>query len=104
MGAPMIIDHGNRFPYLALLEGGYEYWSPANARRFARTGGKRVLFVCGTQWCADKTQTPAEWLQQANIEVRIEYARGAGHTPTGEVMTRTRDALPWLTQGDALWE
>lgn len=60
MGAPMISRHGDRFPYLALLEGGYEYWSPAHARRFAAGGGKRVLFVCGTQWCADKSKIPAE--------------------------------------------
>lgn len=103
MGAPMIVDHGDQFPYLALLEGGYEYWSPDHARRFAKTGGKRVLFVCGTQWCADKTKAPAEWLREANIEVRIEHAPGAGHTPTGEVMTRTRAALPWLTEGDPAW-
>lgn len=104
MGAPMIVDHGDEFPYLALLEGGYEYWSSANARRFARTGGKRVLFVCGTQWCAEKSKIPAAWLRQANVEVRIEYAPGAGHTPSGEVMNHTRDALPWLTKGDPVWE
>jgi predicted esterase len=104
MGAPMIVAHGREFPYLALLEGGYEYWSLAKARHFAAAGGKRVLFVCGTQWCADKSKMPAEWLQQANVAVRIEYAAGAGHTPSGEVMARTRDALPWLTAGDPVWE
>jgi predicted esterase len=104
MGAALIADHGDEFPYLALLEGGYEYWSPAKAQRFARAGGKRVLFVCGTQWCADKTELPAQWLRRANVGVRIEYAPGAGHTPSGEVMNHTRIALPWLTAGDEVWQ
>lgn len=103
MGAPMIVEHAAEFPYLTLIEGGYEYWSAATARSFARHGGKRVLFVCGTQWCADKSEIPARWLRQANVEVRIEHAPGAGHTPGGEVMTRTSEALPWLTAGDAAW-
>jgi predicted esterase len=104
MGAQMILEHGREFPYLALLEGGYDYWSRANAQRFGRLGGKRVLFVCGTQYCANKAKIPAAWLREANVEVRIEHALGAGHTPTGEVMTLTLSALPWLTAWEGVWE
>lgn len=104
MGAPMIVEYGSEFPYLALIEGGYEYWSQATAQKFARTGGKRVLFVCGTQGCANKAEIPAAFLREANVEVRIEHAPGAGHTPAGEVMTRTNNALPWLTAGAEVWD
>lgn len=104
MGAAMIADHGDEFPYLALLEGGFDYWSLAKAQRFARAGGKRVLFICGTQWCADKAETPAAWLRQSNVGVRVEHAPGAGHTPSGGVMERTKAALPWLTEGDPVWQ
>lgn len=103
MGAPMIVPHAEDFPRLALIEGGYEYWSPKGARDFARGGGKRVLFSCGTRWCKDKSEIPAQWLRKAGVEVRIEYASGAGHTPAGEVMTRTAAALPWLFEGEPGW-
>ena len=96
MGAPMIVAHAARFRRLALIEGGYEYWSVSTARAFARNGGERVLFACGTRWCAQKAELPASWLRQAKVDVRIEYAEGAGHTPTGEVMSKVQASLPWL--------
>ncbi|HET9932390.1 MAG TPA: hypothetical protein VFQ35_16915, partial [Polyangiaceae bacterium] len=96
MGAPMIVAHAARFRRLALIEGGYEYWSLSTARAFARNGGERVLFACGTRWCAQKAELPASWLRQAKVDVRIEYAEGAGHTPVGEVMSKVQASLPWL--------
>lgn len=96
MGAPMIVPHAARFRRLALIEGGYEYWSASTARAFARNGGERVLFACGTRWCAQKAELPARWLRQAKVDVRIEYAEGAGHTPTGEVMSKVQASLSWL--------
>jgi predicted esterase len=96
MGVSMIVPHAKRFRRLALIEGGYEYWSAATARAFAKNGGERVLFVCGTRWCADKAEIPAGWLRKANVEVRVDYAPGAGHTPAGEVMAKVRSALPFL--------
>lgn len=103
MGAPVVPEYGKEFPTLALIEGGFQYWSPARARRFAETGGRRVLFACGTTWCANGSREPAEWLKASGVEVRIEYAEGAGHTAGGEVMKRTENALPWLLAGDRNW-
>lgn len=100
MGAPMVIPSAKRFRRLVLIEGGYEYWSAASARSFAKNGGERVLFVCGTRWCADKSELPAGWLRKAKVDVRIEYASGAGHTPAGEVMDKVHAALPWIFASD----
>lgn len=96
MGAPMIVTHAARYRRLALIEGGYEYWSIATARAFAKNGGERVLFACGTRWCAQKSEQPAAWLRRFKVDVRIEYAEGAGHTPVGDVMRKVEAALPWL--------
>jgi len=103
MGAPMIVPHAGDFRRLALIEGGYEYWSLGTARSFAANGGERVLFVCGTQTCKQKAEIPAAWLREAKVAVRIEFAEGAGHTPFGEVMDRTVKALPWLLEGASHW-
>jgi hypothetical protein len=97
MGAIMIVDHARAFPWLALIEGGFQYWNVARARRFKRNGGQRVLFVCGTAWCADGARQTAAWLRAAGVQVRLEHAPRAGHTPGGAVRVRTEAALPWLT-------
>jgi predicted esterase len=96
MGAPMIVPFAGRYRRLALIEGGYEYWSVATARAFAKNGGERVLFACGTRFCAQKAEQPAAWLRKFKVDVRIEYAEGAGHTPAREVKTKVERALPWL--------
>jgi predicted esterase len=101
MGAIMIVDHARSFRRLALIEGGFQYWNVARARRFARNGGERVLFVCGTAWCANGARQTSAWLRRAGVQVRLEYAPGAGHTPDGAVLERARAALPWLLNTDA---
>lgn len=103
MGVGMIAEHGDTLPYLVMIEGGYDYWSVARAKKYAAKGGKRVLFVCGTKWCADKSEKAAVWLRQAKLEARVEYAPGVGHTPVGGVMERVAAALPWVVEGDAAW-
>lgn len=95
MGSAIIARHGEAFPQLALLEG-FQLWNIARARTFARAGGKRVLMVCGTEQCNRVARETARWLARGGVEGRVEYAAGAGHSPLGAVLERTRAALPWL--------
>lgn len=104
MGVGMIENYGAELSHLVLIEGGYDYWSVARAKKYRANGGRRVLFACGTQWCADKSEKAASWLRQAGLEARVEYAPGVGHTPMGEVMGRVAAALPWLLSGDPVWQ
>lgn len=103
MGVGMIAPHGAVLPRLVLIEGGFDYWSVAHAKKYRASGGQRVLFACGTKWCADKSEKAASWLRQAGLEARVEYAPGVGHTPDGGVMERVAAALPWVVSGDATW-
>jgi predicted esterase len=96
MGALVLVDRAAEFPGVAFVEGGFQYWSVARARRFAKNGGKRVLVVCGTTWCSRGSRDVVRWLRGAGVEVRLEYAPGAGHTSSGAVYDLTRAALPWL--------
>jgi predicted esterase len=95
MGSAMIGKHGASFPALVLQEG-FQLWNIARARTFAKNGGRRVLLVCGTEQCNRIATETARWLERGGVESRLEFAAGAGHTPLGEVMERTRSALPWL--------
>jgi hypothetical protein len=102
MGTLMIAERGTDFPYLVLIEG-FTQWNVALARSFAKHGGRKVSFACGTQQCASKAELSASAIQRAELEARAHHAAGAGHTPLGEVMQLVEGDLPWLVSGDALW-
>jgi predicted esterase len=95
MGSAMVAGHGAAFPYLVLIEG-FERWNIPRARAFAASGGKRVLFACGTPQCSKVAEDSLPWLKRGGIDARLEHALGAGHTPAGEVMERVQAALSWL--------
>lgn len=99
MGSAMIAKHGGAFPYLVLIEG-FERWNIPRARAFARSGGKRVLFACGTRQCSQVAEQSLPWLARGGVEGRLEHAQGAGHTPGGEVRQRVESALPWLLRAE----
>ena len=102
MGSAMIGKHGARFPYLVLIEG-FDAWNVPRARAFARASGRRVLIACGSKECAKVGGASTRWLETGGVSARLEFARGAGHTPAGEVMERVAGALEWLLAGDELW-
>ncbi len=95
MGSAMIAGHGAAFPFVALIEG-YERWNIPRARAFSKSGGQRVLVACGTEQCRASAEESVRWMEQVGLGARLEYAPGAGHTPTGEVGERVAAALPWL--------
>jgi predicted esterase len=93
MGALMIVDHGETFPFLILVEGATSEFSPARAKRFAAGGGKSVAFVCGGQHCASGATRMAGLLQRAGLEARAEHVPGGGHTDSGAVGERAREVF-----------
>lgn len=95
MGSAIIAKHGASFSRLVLIEG-FQRWNIPRARKFAKAGGQRVLFACGTKECNAVATESARWLERGGISARVEYAPGAGHTPTGAVEERVVGALPWL--------
>lgn len=94
-GSAVLSKHGSRVSRLALVEG-FQRWNVPRARQFAKGGGKRVLFACGTKECNAVATESARWLEKGGVKARVEYAPGAGHTPTGAVEQRLVSALPWL--------
>jgi predicted esterase len=104
MGALMVDKHADIFGRLVLIEGGSHEWSIPHATRFRNQGGERVLFVCGRRSCDAGARQSAQWLRQAGVQARTEYAPGAGHTPLGAVLERVTAALPWLLEGDERWD
>ncbi len=104
MGVLAVAAHGEWWPRLLLVEGGYDTWSPGLAQRFSASGGQRVLLVCGTEHCRKLAQKAVLMLTQARVEAKLLTAPGAGHRPDGPVGARVREGLVWLLGGDPHFE
>jgi predicted esterase len=101
MGALMIVSHGGTFPRLALVEGGFEGWTFARAMKFKKSGGERVLFVCGTGHCRKHATTSARALERSGVATRVVADLSAGHTYGGAVERILMDSFAWLVEGVA---
>ena len=96
MGSLVIHSHAADFPRVALVEGGYGGWTLARATAFAKNGGRRVLFMCGTRPCADQARASAKLLESANVETKIVQNLAAGHGYGPALVEPLKDAVPWL--------
>lgn len=103
MGALAVAPSGDVFSELLLVEGGFADWSTALVNQFKKSGGRAVLFVCGTQHCRDLARGAVIRFKQADIDAAVTWANGAGHRPDGPVEQRTLEALPLLLKRDARW-
>jgi hypothetical protein len=92
-----------RFPRLAVLEGGFDGWSAPTVEAFAAEGGSRVLFGCGTSWCAAPASAAAARIgQRRGVEARVASAP-VGHVNTPPLQEALRAQLPWFLAGDERW-
>lgn len=103
MGALMLVNHGDTFDRLVLIEGGYSEWNVSIAKKYGASGGQRVLFACGIRTCDAKARRSADALRRAGLDARVEYAAGAGHTYGGAVAERVFGALDWVLEADPRW-
>jgi hypothetical protein len=109
LGVGVIVDDPARFPRAVLIEGGEDKWSPGLAAKFARGGGKRVVFACGLRGRVPAAQTAASMLGRAGVEAHVVLGKlpDAGqfiHWYNGPIAEETRAQLPWLFDGDARWD
>lgn len=105
-GALVIVLYPAQFPRAALIEGGngfFDEWSPFAARKYARSGGQRVLFGCGSVYCVESAQRCAGYLQRSDVATRVFHAEGAGHSYGPAMEARARESFAWLIDGDARW-
>jgi predicted esterase len=103
MGVPIAQRHAAEFPRLALVEGGNAGWGLAQARAYAASGGKRILFACGQGGCVASSRAAAASLEKAGIYARVVASPREGHTYGGKVATELAGSFGWLTEGDARW-
>jgi predicted esterase len=105
LGAGLVASDPGRYRRVILVEGGGGgFASLAAARRFARLGGQRVLYACGTSNCARSAARSVEALRKAGVQAAVAHAAGAGHTYRGEVAEKIHRSFAWLVDGDGRWQ
>jgi predicted esterase len=105
-GALVIVLHPQLFPRAALVEGGngfFNEWSPFAARKYARGGGERVLFGCGSPYCVRTAERCSGYLEKTGVETHVAHAEGAGHSYGPTMEQQLREHFAWLVADDPRW-
>lgn len=100
MGALMLGHEPGRFARAALVEGGFDVWSPASARAFHAGGGERVLLGCGRSVCAEGASATVRQLEREGIAARAVRDERSGHALEGPLADEVSRAFEWLVEGD----
>lgn len=99
------------FARLALVQGGAAGWSSGVATIFARGGGQRVLFACGSEACVKDARNAALLTERAGVKARLvpEQLDASPFTaiaaprfgvPAAHLLAQ---AWGWLAEGDPSW-
>lgn len=96
LGGAIVTGDPARYPIAVLGEGGQNKWTIESAARFARGGGRRVLFVCST-WACDQATPPAlAALRRAGVDARMASAGHIGHLVNDRVVATVRAEWAWV--------
>jgi predicted esterase len=91
-----------RFPRVAVLEGGLDVWNGETIEAYTSHGGLRVLFGCGSSWCTPPAREAVARIDGAGIGARMAFA-DVGHHPAPALQSAIKGALQWLVEGDSRW-
>jgi predicted esterase len=98
LAEPLLRQHAARFPIAILAEGGYQTASsPAFARAFREAGGRRVVLVCGSASCFQRSRLSKGVLERAGVEVLVVGDPGAGHNLNGRMQQALQRAWPEIS-------
>ena len=100
LGVSYVLRDPARFPRVVLIEGGEGGWGE---KKFAASGGVRVLWGCGQAGCVGGAKAMAARFERAKVPSKVVYGRGEGHSYTGAVADEIKKELSWLLEGDARW-
>jgi hypothetical protein len=108
LGVWIITHDPERYPRAVLTEGGEDRFSPAAASKYAKGGGRRVLFACGLKGRVAAATQAARTLERAGVDARVVLGKLPEkgefiHWYNGPVAEETKAQLEWLLEGDARW-
>ena len=99
--AELAVGAPARFPRVALVEGGHGVWNDVTIRNFAGED-RRVLFGCGSSWCAPSAKAAALSVAKGGVQAQTVYAN-VGHTTDRPLQEAIMSELSWFLEGDLRW-
>lgn len=97
--AQLAARHPERFPRVALVEGGAAEWTARASRSFREGGGERLLLVCSQAGCEGLLRGLERQSQGPSTEVRVDYLGPFGHTLGPKVTAKLKEPWRWLAHG-----
>jgi predicted esterase len=99
-GVPCMVHDPGTYPLAILTEGGHDGWTSDAASAFAARGGKRVLFLCGTESCAVAASQAQARLVAAGVEARLRHLRWLGHVYGASIFDPSAADIAWVLASD----
>jgi pimeloyl-ACP methyl ester carboxylesterase len=103
IAARLAIEEPSRFPRLLLVEGAHAVFTAETVRRFARRGGRGVVFGCGSRGCGVAARRVCALLLRERLECAEVTAAGLGHSYTDPIPSRARPPFDRLVSSDVRW-
>lgn len=98
LAEPFLRKNAARFPIAILAEGGYQTASSAAfAHAFYKSGGRRLVLVCGSAPCFQRARLSRTVLERAGLEVLIVGDPLAGHNLNGRMQQALHSAWPEIS-------
>ena len=104
MGTYILQEQAERFPRAVLIEGGSKQWNHYTVQRYAKGGGRRILFACGQWGCENTSKKAVKYLERSGVLAQMISAPRSGHTYGGAVAEQIAGAFDWLVEGDERWQ
>ncbi len=102
LGVDVVIDEA-KLPYSVFVEGGQDAWSKPRIEALEKEGGRRVLFVTGSEYWVTRARTAVPLFAGTKVEVKHVHLDGLGHHFTPEVAKTIDAQVEWLVDGDPRW-
>lgn len=102
LGVDVVIDEA-KLPYSVFVEGGQDAWSKPRIEALEKEGGRRVLFVTGSEYWVTRARTAVPLFAGTKVEVKHVHLDGLGHHFTPEVAKTIDAQVDWLVDGDPRW-
>jgi len=102
LGVDVVIDEA-KLPYSVFVEGGHDAWSKGRIETLEKEGGRRVLFVTGSEYWVTRARTAVPLFSGTKVEVKHLHLEGLGHHFTAEVAKAIDAQVDWLVDGDPRW-
>ena len=99
-GVPCMVHDPATYPLAILTEGGHDGWTPDAAASFGASGGRRILFLCGTESCAVAATRAQARLVAAGVEARLRHVRWLGHVYGASIFHPSAADIAWVLAAD----